>query len=218
MTGENRDRVLVVDDHDRFRIGLCARLDEEGFEVTGSGGGEPAVRRAATWRPDVVVMDMGMPGTSGIEAMPLVLHAAPRASVLMLTIATDEPRMLDAIRAGASGCLVKDAGLDGILAGVRAAAAGHSAIAPELAGALLHSIRSHRPQAPTGSPSRVLELSPRERRVLELVTAGHDNAEIAGRLFLSESTVKHNLSRLLVKLGVKNRVQAATFAVSHGWQ
>jgi len=207
---------LVVDDHDLFRTGLRSLLEEEGFTVADSSGGDAAIRRAASFGPDVVVMDMNMPGMSGIEATPLVLEAAPAASVLMLTIATDGSRVFEAVRAGASGYLLKDAELSDIVAGVRAAAAGHSAIAPRVAGAIVASVREQDARQP-GSPvpSRI-DLSPRERSVLELLARGCDNAEIAQRLYLSQSTVKSHISRLLDKLGVTNRVQAATFAVRNG--
>jgi len=209
-------RVLVVDDHDLFRTGLRSLLEEEGFTVADSSGGEAAIRRAASFGPDVVVMDMNMPGMSGIEATPLVLEAAPAASVLMLTIATDDSRVFEAVRAGASGYLLKDAELSDIVAGVRAAAAGHSAIAPRVAGAIVASVREQDArQAGSPVPSRI-DLSPRERSVLELLARGCDNAEIAQRLYLSQSTVKSHISRLLDKLGVTNRVQAATFAVRNG--
>jgi DNA-binding NarL/FixJ family response regulator len=216
----NRDRairVLVVDDHDLFRTGLRSLLEEEGFEVTDTARGAEAVRRARSFQPDVVVMDMNMPEMTGVEATPLVLEAAPGASVLMLTIATDDSRVLAAVRAGASGYLLKDAPLEEIAAGVKAAAAGQSAIAPRVAGAILRSVRAGvpLPEEPATSDG-VPRLSPRERDVLELLAEGYDNAEIAARLYLSPSTVKNHVSKLLEKLGADNRVQAATFAIRNG--
>src|SRR5215211_5635421 len=212
-------RVLVVDDHDLFRTGLRALLEEEGFEVSDAAGGAEAVRRARGFKPDVVVMDMNMPEMTGVEATPLVLQAAPAASVLMLTIATDDRRVVAAVRAGASGYLLKDALLEEISAGVRAAAAGHSAIAPRVAGALLHSVRSAATASEELAEPRdhLPELSARERDVLELLAQGCDNAEIAARLYLSPSTVKNHVSKLLDKLGVRNRVQAATLAIRSGF-
>jgi len=207
-------RVLVVDDHDVFRTGLRSLLEEEGFEVTDASGGHLAAQHAAAVRPDVVLMDLNMPGVSGIEAIPGVLGAAPAASVLMLTIAADDERVLEALRAGASGYLLKDAELHEIVAGILSAAAGHSAIAPSVARALVESIRDDERALP-GNPAGIA-LSARERSVLDLLTRGCDNAEIAQRLYLSQSTVKNHVSRLLEKLGVENRVQAATFAVRHG--
>jgi two-component system nitrate/nitrite response regulator NarL len=206
-------RVLIVDDHDLFRTGLRALLEEEGFEVADAASGPAAIRRARRFDPQVVVMDMHMPDMSGVEATPLMLEAAPDASILMLTVATSQAEVLDAVRAGASGYLLKDAELSDILEGIRAAAAGQSAIAAGVAGHLLLSVRTHGARSPRGSSPQGPELSPRERQVLTLVSDGCDNAEIAGRLYVSLSTVKNHVSRLLDKLGVDNRVQAATFAV-----
>lgn len=203
-------RVLVVDDHDLFRTGLRSLLEEEGFEVADAASAPAAVRRIASLDPDVVVMDMNMPQIDGVAATPLVLEAAPRTSVLVLTIATDDARVVAAIRAGASGYLLKDAPMEEIAAGIRTAAAGQSAIAPRVAGALLECVRAA--EAQPAQPAATPELSLREREVLSLVAAGCDNAEIARRLFLSPSTVKNHVSRLLDKLGVDNRVQAATYA------
>jgi DNA-binding NarL/FixJ family response regulator len=210
MSSDAAIRVLVVDDHDLFRTGLRSLLEEEGFEVADAVSGPAAVRRSASFDPDVVVMDMNMPDMDGVGATPLVLEAAPRTSVLVLTIATDDTRVLAAIRAGASGYLLKDAPMEEIAAGIRAAADGQSAIAPRIAGALLECVRASdvRPEQPPVTPM----LSVREREVLSLVAAGYDNAEIARRLFLSPSTVKNHVSRLFDKLGVDNRVQAATYA------
>jgi DNA-binding NarL/FixJ family response regulator len=211
-------RVLVVDDHDLFRTGLRSLLEEQGFEVADSDSGAAAVRRAPSFAPDVVVMDMNMPEMSGIEATPLVLEAAPNASVLMLTIATDDSRVIDAVRAGASGYLLKNAELADIVTGIRAAADGHSAIAPRVAGTLLQSVRNSAPETPAGPPPPALDLTDRERAVLALLTKGCDNADIGRRLHVSPSTVKSHVSRLLDKLGVENRIQAATFAIRHGME
>ena len=209
-------RVLIVDDHDLFRTGLRALLEEAGFEVADSASGPAAVRRAPSFAPDVVVMDMNMPGMTGVEATPLVLEASPLASVLMLTFATDDTRVVDAVRAGASGYLLKDAELAEIAAGIRAAAAGHCAIAPRVASALLQSVRSFDSALPGAEAPAGPVLSVREQQVLSLLSEGCDNPEIAARLYLSQSTVKNHVSKLLVKLQVDNRVQAATYAVRHG--
>jgi DNA-binding NarL/FixJ family response regulator len=209
-------KVLIVDDHDLFRTGLRALLEDEGFAVADASGGAAGIRLARGFAPQVVVMDMNMPGMSGVEATPLMLEAVPGASVLMLTIATDEAEVLDAVRAGASGYLLKDAELADIVAGIRAAAAGHSTIAARVAGHLLHSVRTHDAGVVSEPSPQGPELSDREREVLSLVTDGCDNAEIAGRLYVSPSTVKTHVSRLFEKLGVENRVQAATFAIREG--
>ena len=209
-------RVLIVDDHDLFRTGLRALLEEEGFEVADSVSGAAGIRRARGFSPHVVVMDMNMPEMSGVQATPLVLEAAPGASILMLSIATDEAEVLGAVRAGASGYLLKDAELPEIVAAIHAAAAGHSTIAAEVAGHLLRSVRRSDTGIVAAPPAEGPLLSERERDVLTLVTDGCDNAEIGRRLYLSSSTVKNHVSRVLYKLGVDNRVQAATFSVRHG--
>lgn len=206
-------RVLLVDDHDLFRAGLRELLEEEGFTVDDAPSGEAGVRRCRSLRPDVVVMDLNMPGMSGIEATRQVLDVHPDASVLMLTVAADDERVLEAIRAGAVGYLLKEARLAEIVAGVKAAADGRWPIAPRVAGALVASVR----ERDSGRPRAEVEaLTERERAVLALLAEGHDNAEIAGRLFISPSTVKNHISSVLAKLGVENRVQAAAYAVRHG--
>jgi DNA-binding NarL/FixJ family response regulator len=209
-------RVLIVDDHDLFRTGLRVLLEEEGFEVAASASAESAIRRVAAFAPDVVLMDMHMPTMSGVEATPLVLEAAPNTAVLMLTVASDEARVLAAVRAGACGYLLKSAGLDEIASAIRAAAAGLGTVAPGVTGILLASIqKAGEPGLPKATAPDI-ELSSRERAVLTLVSEGCDNAEIGRRLFVSGSTVKHHVSKLMSKIGVDNRVQAAAFAIRSG--
>jgi two-component system nitrate/nitrite response regulator NarL len=212
-TGSTRVRVLIVDDHDLFRTGLRVLLEQEGFELADAASAPAAILRARLFAPHVVVMDIHMPGMSGVEATPLMLEAAPDASILMLSIATSAGDVLDAVRAGASGYLLKDAELCDIVDGIRAAAAGHSTIATRVAGHLLLSVRTNDARSPRSPSPRGRTLSPRERDVLNLVADGCDNAEIAGRLYVSLSTVKNHVARILEKLGVDNRVQAATYAV-----
>jgi DNA-binding NarL/FixJ family response regulator len=207
-------RLMLVDDHDLFRTGLRTLLEETGHKVMDVSHGAAAVRLARSFRPHVVVMDMNMPETSGIEAARLMLAEHPDVAILMLTITADEDSVLDAVRAGASGYLLKDAALPEILAGIEAAAAGHSAISPRVASALVASVRD----AATPEPSTPVTplLSARERTVLALLANGYENIEIAERLFVSPSTVKNHVSRLFEKLGVDNRVRAAAFAIRHG--
>ena len=208
-------RVMVVDDHDLFRIGLRRLLEEqEGIEIVADARrGDEAVKRAAELRPDVVVMDVNMPGMTGIEATRLLLEQSPDSSVLMLTISHDDGAGLDAILAGASGYLLKDAQLPEIVRGIRAAAAGQALIAPEVAGDLLAQLREH---GPPDRRAAVPELSERELDVLRLVVEGCENSEIGKRLHLSPSTIKHYASSTFDKLGVDNRVQAAVLAVRLG--
>jgi len=203
-------RVVIVDDHDLFRTGLRALFEDEGLEVRDASSGRAAVALCRAFEPDVVVMDMNMPEMSGIEVTRTVLRERPQTAVLMLTVTADDDLVLDAVRAGASGYLLKEASPKEIMAGVRAAVAGHAVIAPRAAGALVESVRALPPQpvAP--------ELSQREHDVLTLLVMGLDNAEIGRRLGLSPHTVKQHVSRLLEKLGVENRVQAVAFALRSG--
>lgn len=209
-------RVIVVDDHDLFRIGLRRLLeDQDGLEVVGDARrGDEAVQRAAELRPDVVVMDVNMPGMSGVQATRALRELSPLTAVLMLTVSVDEDAVLDAVLAGASGYLLKDATLPEIVRGIRAAAEGQSLIAPAVAGSLLARLRRHGP--PDAPAPALTELSPRELEVLRLVVAGCENRDIGRRLNLSAGTVKHHVSSALTKLGVDNRIQAAVLAVRSG--
>jgi DNA-binding NarL/FixJ family response regulator len=215
QVGDRRLRVLVVDDHEMFRTGLRALLEEEGLEVADCESAAAALRRLPSFQPDVVVLDMNMPEMSGVEAIPLLLAAAPDTVVLMLTISHEDARVLEAVQAGAAGYLLKDAELAEIVGAIRAVAAGLGAVDPGVAGVLLRTVKNAAAPAPLPLTPRVA-LSPREREVLALLSGGCDNGEIADRLFVSQSTVKHHVSRLLEKIGAANRVQAATFAVRSG--
>jgi DNA-binding NarL/FixJ family response regulator len=211
-----RLRVLVVDDSELFRTGMRTLLASEGFDLADSASGEAAIRRARSFLPHVVLMDVRMPGMSGIEATRLVLEAAPGTAVMMFTGSVDCSEMLEAVQAGASGYLLKDAELADIIKAIRATAAGYSAIAPQVAGALLANVRENLVASQRTSPLRAVSLSRRERQVLSLLAAGFDNLDIARQLYISPSTVKNHVSRLLEKLRVDNRVQAAGYAIRHG--
>jgi DNA-binding NarL/FixJ family response regulator len=206
-------RVLVVDDHDLFRTGLRALLEQEGYKVADAPSAEAALTAARWFRPEVVVQDINLSGASGIDAARMLLLEHPDTAVLMLTVVVDHDQVLDAIHAGAAGYLLKDAEMSEIIAGIEAAAAGHAAISPRVAAGVLTSVRASEAAARPAPPAA--ELSRRERAVLALMVDGCQNSEIAARLFLSPSTVKNYVSRLFEKLGVVNRVEAATFAVRH---
>lgn len=206
-------RIVLVDDHELFRSGLAKMLTDRGIDVVGTAAsGEAALAIAARAQPDVVLMDLSLPGMSGIEATSRLAHSHPQIAVVVLTVMTDESDLIDAILAGASGYLLKDASLDEIIAGVESAARGESIIAPQLTGKLLRRIRSGRGEIGAPRP----QLTEREREVLALMIEGRDNAAIAQRLYISQSTVKHHVAAILDKLGVDNRVQAAVRAV-RGW-
>jgi DNA-binding NarL/FixJ family response regulator len=214
LSGDRRLKVLVIDDHDLFRTGLRALLEEHGFDVADAAGVSAALRSVRAFAPDVVVMDLNMPDICGIEATPLLLEAAPGTAVLVLTVSTDDERVMDAVRAGASGYLLKDAPLEEIADAITAVAGGQGAIAPSVAPVLLRSVRDAAPKEP---PAPVpFTLSRREREVLALLSTGMENQDIARELFVSTSTVKHHVSQVLDKLGAVNRVQAATYAVLAG--
>jgi two-component system, NarL family, nitrate/nitrite response regulator NarL len=204
---------MVVDDHDLFRTGLRTLLQHEGYKAVDAPSAAAALATARSFRPEVVVMDMNMPGMSGIDAARMLLVEHPDIAVLMLTVVADHDQVLDAITTGASGYLLKDAELTEIVAGIEAAAAGHSAISPRVAPAVLNSVRAG--DAPKRRIAACAELSRRERAVLALMVDGHQNSEIARRLYVSPSTVKNHVSSVFEKLGVSSRVQAATFAVVH---
>jgi DNA-binding NarL/FixJ family response regulator len=207
-------RVMVVDDQELFRNGLVGLLQERGIDVVGEAGlAAEAVRLACDLAPDVVLMDLDMPGMSGIEATASLRAAAPLTNVLVLTVMTDDGVVLDALLAGASGYVLKDAPIAQILDGVRAAAQGESMISPRIASRLVRRLRR-----PTAGETAVTgaELTPREREVLELLALGMDNQEIATALALSPHTIKNHVSSILMKLQVENRIQAAVRAVRGG--
>jgi DNA-binding NarL/FixJ family response regulator len=206
-------RLVLVDDHDLFRTGLRTLLQDDGFKVTDSASGQAAIAVCRAFHPDVVVMDMNMPGMSGAEATRRIITEHPRVAVLMLTVAADDDSVLDAVRAGACGYLLKDARLPEIVHAVRAAAAGESVFASRVASALVSSVRRASPRRERAASP---DLTERERDVLSLLAEGYDNAEIASRLYVSSSTVKNHVSRVLEKLGLDNRVQAAAFAIRAG--
>jgi DNA-binding NarL/FixJ family response regulator len=208
--GSERLRVLVVDDSELFRTGLRALLSEA-FDVASAASGDAALRQVLMFRPDVVVMDMGMPGMSGSDATRRILEAAPSTFVMVLTGSDGD--VVEAVRAGASGYLLKSADVSDIVKAIRATAAGHSPFAPQVAGALLATVRE---SAVAEEPRVGVALSARERQVLTLLASGANNVEIARRLYISPSTVKGQISGLLSKLHVENRIQAAGVAIRAG--
>jgi DNA-binding NarL/FixJ family response regulator len=207
-----RIRVVVVDDHELFRNGLAKMLSGSRIAVVGvASTGEEALECVPRLRPDVVLMDLSLPGISGVDATRRLAAALPDTSVVALTVMTGEDTLLEAILAGACGYLLKDASIDEIVAGVEAASRGGGVIAPQLTGGLMRGIRTR--YTPTSPRAR---LTAREREVLDLLVEGCDNAEIAERLYISQFTAKNHVASILEKLGVHNRVQAAVLAV-RGW-
>nr|WP_119590119.1 response regulator transcription factor [Streptomyces scabiei] len=203
--------VLVVDDHPVVRDGLRGMFESApGFRVLGeAANGTEAVELTAALDPDVVLMDLRMPGGGGVEAIRELTRRAARAKVLVLTTYDTDSDTLPAIEAGATGYLLKDAPREELFSAVRAAAEGRTVLSPAVASRLVTAVRS--PRTPGSEP-----LSAREREVLALVARGTANREIARELFISEATVKTHLTHLYAKLGVKDRAAAVATAYERG--
>ena len=209
-------RVLLVDDHDLFRTGLRNLLEERGVQIAGeASAGDEAVRLVRDLAPDVVVMDLHMPGISGIEAIRQIAGIAPLTRVLVLTISDQDEDVLHAILAGACGYLLKDASVDELIRGIEAAAVGESLVSPAIAGKVLQQVRATT-VSPEAADAVRAELSQRELDVLKLIASGNDNAMIAAQLHISPKTVKNHISNILMKLQIENRIQAAVYAVRSG--
>jgi DNA-binding NarL/FixJ family response regulator len=209
----SRLRVVIADDQPLMRAGFKAVLEATGsIEVVAEAGtGEEAVRAATEHAPDVVLMDIRMPGMDGIEAT----RRLPRQRVLILTTFGLDDYIIDALRAGASGFLLKDAPTDEVVAAVRAVAAGDAVLAPAVTRQLLDQVGRRLPTA-VSRTSADAELTDREREVLSMLAAGMSNSEISEALWLSEATVKTHVSNLLGKLELRDRVQAVIYAYETG--
>jgi DNA-binding NarL/FixJ family response regulator len=216
--GEEEIDVVLVDDHDLFRGGLRDLLEDQGVTVVGEAdNGERGAELVAELAPDVVVMDLNMPGIGGIEATRRVAAENPATRVLVLTISSDDESIMQAMMAGASGYMLKDASVDDLVAGVRAAAAGESSISPRVASKLLAWMRDGQAERAEAEPAEPRHaLTPRELEVLRLIADGKSNAEIAEELATSPKTVKNQIASILVKLQIENRIQAAVYAVRAG--
>jgi DNA-binding NarL/FixJ family response regulator len=215
MTGypHDRVRVLVVDDDEHFRNGLAELLAEHGLEVVATArNARDAIDVSRMLRPDVVLMDVHMPGVNGIQATPGVLEAWPETKVVMLTVSGDGTDVLEALLAGATGYLVKGTEPAALVAGIRAAAAGDALLSPGLATKLLGRVQAAAPVAAREGPV----LSERELDVLRLLAAGKANIDIARELFLSPYTVRNHISSILAKLQIANRTEAAAYAIRSG--
>jgi DNA-binding NarL/FixJ family response regulator len=205
-------RVVIVDDHPVYRQGLAKLLVECGVDVVAqAGNGADALKIVEEAAPDVVVMDLNMPGMSGVEVTRRLTERNPVSRVLVVSVSAQEDDVTEAILAGASGYVLKDGPVEEVVAGIRAAANGESLISPRIATMLLRRIRRDEPaEVETPSPT---PLSDRELEVLQLVAEGKGNHEIGEALFIGQSTVRNHISSILMKLQVDNRVQAAVRAV-----
>lgn len=209
-------RILIVDDHTLFRNGVKLLLQrQDGFDVVGEAGDAlEGVKLAKRLKPDVVLQDLHMPGASGLQALPLLKEEAPQAQVVLLTVSEDAEDLLEALRIGARGYLLKNIDTDFLLDAIRRAASGESVMSPQMAGKLADAMRNP-PKGPSPVPD-TNKLTPREREIIALLARGASNKEIARELDLAESTVKIHVQGILRKLNLTSRVQAAVFAVENG--
>lgn len=242
MTEQARITVLIVDDHELVRVGLRSVLSRvEDIRVVGeANSGEEALARIAGLNPQVVLLDLRLPGMNGVDTCRRIKELHPQVAVIILTSFAEDEEIMGAVQAGASGYLLKQVGSNQLVEAVRTVAAGNSFLDPEVTSRLLARLRGL-PGAPAtaqasagagtdsakdretrdtgtdaGAETRLLaELTPHERRILQLIASGLTNREIAARLRLSEKTVRNYVSGILDKLGLNNRAEAAAFAVRH---
>ncbi|MBM7414555.1 MULTISPECIES: response regulator transcription factor [Nocardiaceae] len=210
--------VLLVDDQELMRMGLSMVLGAQpDIDVVGDvPDGASAIAAAARLEPDVVLMDVRMPGIDGVSATERIIAAQPEVRVIVMTTFDLDEHALGALRAGASGFLLKDTPPEDLVSAIRSVAAGDAVVSPRVTRRLLSRIVAGQPRDVPGRSAAVESLTDREREVLLLIAAGKSNAEIAGELFLSEATVKTHVGRMLAKLGLRDRVQAVVLAYELG--
>jgi DNA-binding NarL/FixJ family response regulator len=208
-------RVLIVDDHALFRRGLIqVLLGEDGIEVVGEGeDGEDAIRKAEDLAPDVVLMDVRMPRVSGIEATRILAETLPTTKILMLTVSDEEDDLYEAIKAGATGYLLKEISIEEVADAVRAVMQGQTLISPSMASKLIVEFNNLARRAEEKQQVPAPRLTDRELEVLKLVAQGLTNKDIADSLYISENTVKNHVRNILEKLHLHSRMEAVVYAV-----
>jgi DNA-binding NarL/FixJ family response regulator len=208
-------RVLIVDDHALFRRGLEMVLSQEpDIELVGEASdGSEALSKAAATLPDIVLMDVRMPKRSGIEACTSIKEVVPSAKIIMLTISDEEADLYDAIKAGATGYLLKEISIDEVASAIRAVHGGQSLISPSMASKLLSEFASMIKKGDARQQIPAPRLTDREMEVLRLVAKGLNNRDIAKQLFISENTVKNHVRNILEKLQLHSRMEAVVYAV-----
>lgn len=206
-------RILLVDDHALFRSGIHALLQRhEEFSVVGEAAdGMEGFKQAISLAPDIILLDLNMPGLSGLETLRMLKESLPTICVVMLTVSEDAEDLLAAVRAGANGYLLKNTDMQAFIDGLKRAIKGEAVISPQLTGKLMLGLQGG------DSATEKEGLSPREREVLALLAGGASNKELARRLELAESTVKIHIQHILRKLNLTSRVQAAVYAIEHGY-
>lgn len=205
--------VLIVDDHQLFRTGLAELLGGEGLKVVGAvADGASALEVVVRCPPDVVLMDLEMPGLSGVEVTKRISELAPRTRVVVLTVDVEEQSVIDAIAAGACGYLLKGTSLQSLVAGIKAAVAGESLISGAIGAKLFERLRAE-DRRTAGEALVFNNLSARELEILRLLARGKRNAQIAEELFISPHTVRNHVSNILAKLHISNRFEATAYAI-----
>jgi len=209
-------RILLVDDHSLFRSGIKSLLEsQDGFEVVGEASdGLEGVKRAKQLKPDLVLLDLHMPGTSGLEALQMLTEDVPETEVLMLTVSEDAQDLMQALRSGARGYLLKNIEIEFLVNSIRQAVKGESVMSPQMSAALVDAVRE--PVIEKQPEKKGIHLTPRESEIIIMLAQGESNKSIARTLDLAESTVKIHVQGILRKLNIKSRVQAAVYAVEHG--
>lgn len=213
----DRVRVLIADDHPLILEGLWSLLErQEGIEVVGKASDGPeAVDLALELEPDVILMDIRMPGQDGVEATRRIRHASPHIRVIILTVYEDDASIFSAIKAGACGYILKDVDTDQLIDSIRRAARGESLIHPAIAARVLEEFTRLTREQDRMAPDLFQQLTKREVEILHLLAEGLSNKEIAFRLSISEKTVKNHLSSIFSKLQVNDRMQALIYAFEH---
>jgi two-component system, NarL family, nitrate/nitrite response regulator NarL len=216
-TSKKTISVLLVDDHSLFRSGIRSLLQRNpDFNVVGEAAdGVEGIKRARQLQPDVVLLDLNMPGISGLEALQLILQDCPHTAVIMLTVSEDAEDLSAALRAGARGYLIKNIETDYLLRAIRRAAAGEAVVAESMTAKLVAQLQKAATQR-IDPISELDRLTPREKEILVCLARGESNKSIARTLCVAESTVKIHVQNVLKKLNLSSRVQAAVFAVEHG--
>lgn len=217
MTDPSPIRILLVDDHSLFRKGIASLLTaERGFEVVGEAGdGLEALQRARELMPDLILMDVYMPGTNGLEATRRIKEVLPYVKIVMLTVSEEDQDLFEAIKSGAQGYLLKKIEAKALFSTLRGIARGEASV-PRTMGAKILDEFARQARQPAAVSLPGTNLSPREKKVLELIAEGKTNKEIAAALAVAENTIKSYVKNILEKLHLENRVQAATFAIRKG--
>ena len=213
-------RVLLIDDHALVRRGLEELLQSRGIDVIGSAGsGEEGIELATSLQPDIILLDIKMPGMNGLETLSRLREMEINIPVLMLSMSRDEEDLARALRDGARGYLLKDMNPDELIPALNDALAGQNVVAKELVGSLTNIIQGKPQEQEKIEPATPLsELTPREQEILEHIAGGESNKVIARHLGISDGTVKLHVKAILRKLGVHSRVEAAVIAVEHGYR